>query len=132
MKIKVSITKLFPIWYAYAQSPNHHGSFNPNPAVWDLPVPARPLLSLPCNGSEHLQTLSYDDSRIVMNNEHVKEEIGRQDKQNAVMTEKKSATRRAVYEKHLRKPQLLLRIDNGSVNIISGSDVSSSHAVSFH
>ena len=67
-----------------------------------------------------------------MNNEHVKEEIGRQDKQNAVMTEKKSATRRAVYEKHLRKPQLLLRIDNGSVNIISGSDVSSSHAVSFH
>ena len=45
------------------------------------------------------------------------------------MTEKKSATRRAVDEKHLRKPQLLLRIDNGSVNIISGSDVSSSHAV---
>ena len=59
----------------------------------------------------------------------MKEEIGRQDKQNAVMTEKKSATRRAVDEKHLRKPQLLLRIDNGSVNIISGSDVSSSHAV---
>ena len=45
------------------------------------------------------------------------------------MTEKKSATRRAVDEKHLRKPQLVLRIDNGSVNIISGSDVSSSHAV---
>ena len=66
MKIKVSITKLFPIWYAYAQGPNHYGSFNPNPAVWDLPVPACPLFSLPCNGSEHLQTLSYDDPRIVV------------------------------------------------------------------
>ena len=66
MKIKVSITKLFPIWYAYAQGPNHYGSFNPNPAVWDLPVPARPLLSLPCNGSEHLETLSYDDPRIAI------------------------------------------------------------------
>ena len=45
------------------------------------------------------------------------------------MAEKKSATRRAVEEKHLSKPQLVLRIDNGSVNIISGSAVSSSHAV---
>ena len=53
----------------------------------------------------------------------------KQDKRNAGMTEKKSATRRAVEEKHLRKPQLVLRIDNGSVNIISGSAVSSSHAV---
>ena len=48
-----------------AQGPNLHGSFDPNPAVWDQPVPARPLLSLPCNGSEHLQTLSCDDPRII-------------------------------------------------------------------
>ena len=40
------------------------------------------------------------------NNKHVKEEKGRQvkqDKRNAGMTEKKSATRRAVEEKHSSK-----------------------------
>ena len=31
-------------------------------------------------------------------------------------------------KKHLRKAQLVLRFDNGCVNIISGSAVSSSHA----
>ena len=50
---------------AHVKGPNPYGSFDPNPAVWDLPVPARPLLSLPCNRSEHLQTLSCDDPRIV-------------------------------------------------------------------
>ena len=49
-----------------AQGPNPHGPFDPNPVVWDLPVPARPLLSLPCNGSEHLHTLSCDDTRMVV------------------------------------------------------------------
>ena len=51
---------------AKAQGPNPHGPFDPNPVVWDLPVPARPLLSLPCNGSKHLHTLSCDDTRIVV------------------------------------------------------------------
>ena len=50
---------------AHVKGPNPYGSFDPNPAVWDLPVPARPLISLPCNRSEHLQTLSCDDPRIV-------------------------------------------------------------------
>ena len=50
---------------AHAQGPNPYGSFHPNPAVWDLQVPVRPLLSLPCNGSEHLKTLSCDELRIV-------------------------------------------------------------------
>ena len=51
---------------AKAQGPSPHGPFDLSPAVWDLPVPARPLLYLPCNGSEHLQTLSCDDTRIVV------------------------------------------------------------------
>ncbi|RMX42456.1 hypothetical protein pdam_00010868 [Pocillopora damicornis] len=52
---------------AHAQGPNPYGSFDPNPAVgWDLQVPVRPLLSLPCNGSEHLKTLSCDERRIVV------------------------------------------------------------------
>ena len=51
---------------AKAQGPNSYGPFDPNPVVWDLPVPARHLLSLPCNGSEHLHTLSCDDTRIVV------------------------------------------------------------------
>ena len=51
---------------AHAQGPNPFGSFDPNPAVGDLPAPARPLLSLPCNGSEHLQTLSCNDTRMVV------------------------------------------------------------------
>ena len=62
----------------------------------------------------------------------MKEKKGRQvkqDKRIAGITEKKSATRRAVEEKHLRKHQLVLRVDNGSVNIISGSAASSSYAV---
>ena len=53
----------------------------------------------------------------------------KQDKRNVGMTEKKSVTRRAVEGKHLRKHQLVLRVDNGSVNIISGSAASSSYAV---
>ena len=62
----------------------------------------------------------------------MKEEKGRQvkqDKRNVGMTEKKSVTRRAVEGKHLRKHQLVLRVDDGSVNIMSGSALSSSHAV---
>ena len=62
----------------------------------------------------------------------MKEKKGRQvkqDKRIAGITEKKSTTRRAVEEKHLRKHQLVLRVDNGSVNIISGSAASSSYAV---
>ena len=267
---------------ADAQGPNPHGSFGHNLAVWDLPVLVRPLLSLPCNGSEHLQTHSCDEPQIavihphalingdtplaqthpfpeqrkmkgqgtdpevqrkrnydfkVMNenplrlsnttsitqglvfpgmeisappqaamnrnltrktrtvedqdtanqgppslsndtssadlerrvaetcslvaknlekkrskgkgneekrtkkkkksgsgkdNKHVREKKGRQVKQGkriAGITEKKSATRQAVEEKHLRKHQLVLRVDNGSVNIISGSAASSSYAV---
>ena len=51
---------------ANAQGPNPYGTFDPNPAVWGLPVTARPLLSLPCTGSEHLQTLSCDDPQIVV------------------------------------------------------------------
>ena len=51
---------------AKAQGPNPHGPLDPNPVVWDLPVPAGPLLSLPCNGSEHLHTLSCDDTRMVV------------------------------------------------------------------
>ena len=49
---------------ANAQGPNPYGSFGPNPAVWDLPVLTRSLLSLPCNGSKDLPTLSCDDPRI--------------------------------------------------------------------
>ena len=52
----------------------------------------------------------------------------KQDKRNARMTEKKSATPWVVEEEHLRKPPLVPRVDNGSVNIIGGSVVSSSHA----
>ena len=55
---------------ANAQGPNPHSSFDPNPAVWGQPVPARPILSLPCNGSEHLQTLSCDDPRILVTPPH--------------------------------------------------------------
>ena len=51
---------------ANAQGPSPHGPFDLSPTVWDLPVPALPLLYLPCNGSEHLQTLSCDDTRIVV------------------------------------------------------------------
>ena len=47
-----------------AQGPNPHGCFGPDHAVWGLPVLVRPLLSLPCNGSEHLQNLSWDEPRI--------------------------------------------------------------------
>ena len=47
-----------------AQGPNPHGCFGPDLAVWGLPVPVRPLLSLPCNGSEHLQNLYWDEPRI--------------------------------------------------------------------
>ena len=56
---------------AHAQGPNPYGSFDPNPAVgWDLQVPVRPPLSLPCNGSEHLKTLSCDERRIVVISPH--------------------------------------------------------------
>ena len=55
---------------ADAQGPNPHGSFGHNLAVWDLPVLVRPLLSLPCNGSEHLQTHSCDEPRIAVIHPH--------------------------------------------------------------
>ena len=56
---------------AHAQGPNPYGSFDPNPVVGcDLQVPVRPLLSLPCNGSEHLKTLSCDERRIVVISPH--------------------------------------------------------------
>ena len=51
---------------ADAQGTNPHGSFGYNLAVWDLPVLVRPLLSLPCNGSVHLQTHSCDEPRIAV------------------------------------------------------------------
>lgn len=61
--------------FANAQCPNPYGSFGSDPAVWNLPVPARPLPSTPCNGSKHLQTLSSDDPGIVVVPPHAAETI---------------------------------------------------------
>ena len=83
-------------------------------------------------GNEEKRTKKKKKSGSGKDNKHEREKKGRQVKQGkriAGITEKKSATRRAVEEKHLRKHQLVLRVDNGSVNIISGSTASSSYAV---